>query len=76
MRKSLHKAVELRCESIALPLIATGVYGFSKDKALQTAVSVFSEFLPENDNQIILVVFDKKSFQLSGRIVGEIEKVN
>ena len=71
--KSLEKAVELECTSIAFPLIATGVYGFPKDQALQIAISVFSRFLMTQEMQIILVVFDKKAFQLSRQMVGEID---
>ena len=72
-KKSLEKAIELDCKNIAFPLISTGAYGFPKDKALQIAVTVFSQFLLKYDIQIILVVFGRRSFQLSQKIVGEID---
>lgn len=72
--KSLNLAVELSCKSIAFPLIATGVYGFPKDDALQIALSEINKFLLVHDMKVILVVFDRASFELSGRLVGDIEE--
>lgn len=71
---SLKLAKELGCESIAFPLIATGVYGFPKAEALQIAISVFSEFLVDSDMEITLVVFDEKSFVLSDKIFSGVEE--
>lgn len=70
---SLCKAAELNCESIAFPLIATGVYGFPKDKALQIAISTISEFLLQYEMMVYLVVFDQKSFQLSSQVLGDVQ---
>ena len=56
--KSLNLAAELECKSIAFPLIATGVYGFPKDEALQIALTEINKFLLSHDMKVILVVFD------------------
>lgn len=72
--KSLNLAVELECKSIAFPLIATGVYGFPKDEALQIALAEINKFLLSHDMKVILVVFDRKAFELSGKLVGDIEE--
>ncbi len=71
-QQSLDKAVELGCKSIAFPLMATGVYRFPKDKALQIAIHVISSFLLEHEMEVLLVVFDQESFELSGKIFDDI----
>lgn len=71
---SLSLAAELNAESIAFPLIATGVYGFPKDEALNIALAEIGKFLLTHDMKVILVVFDKKAFELSGQLVGQIDE--
>ena len=66
--RSLALALEHSCQSIAFPLIATSNYGFPKDKALQTAIAAFSEFLLEQEMQIYLVVFDRTAYKLSEKL--------
>ena len=70
---SLALAAELEAESIAFPLIATGVYGFPKDEALSIALAEISRFLLDHDMKVILVVFDRKAFELSGLLAGRVE---
>ena len=71
--KSLQKAVELKCKSVAFPLISTGIYGFPKDRALHIAINAISEFLLSNDMDVSLVVFDKESFQISAKLFQNIQ---
>lgn len=71
--RSLELALELGCESIAFPLIATGTYGFPKDEALRIAMSEISRFLLANEMEVLLVVYDKESFEVSGKLFSDIK---
>ncbi len=73
--KSLNKAAELECTSIAFPLIASGAYGYPKVDALQIAVNEISGFLmrEERDMTVMLVVFDDKAFRLSENLFFQVE---
>lgn len=73
-RKSLLIARQLGCSSIAFPLISTGVYGFPKDRALDIALREISEFLEDAEMDVILVVFDRKAFDLSAALTAEISQ--
>ena len=73
--KSLEKANELGCGSIAFPLIATGVYKFPKSDALRIAMDTISSFLMREDvdMNVKLVVFDDKAFRLSKNLFFQVE---
>lgn len=71
-RNSLKKALEYNCETVAFPLISSGIYGYPKAEALKVAVDIISGFLIENDMLVYIVVYDKSSFEVSKKLIDNI----
>ena len=71
---SLTLALKHQCQSIAFPLISSGIYGYPKDQALHIAFSAISQFLFANEANVYLVLFDKKAITLSEKLFSAIEQ--
>ncbi len=71
-RTSLALAKDSGCETVAFPLISSGVYGYPKDQALRIAIDTISEFLIDNDMTVYIVIFDKKAYQISEKLFSDI----
>ena len=73
-RTSLELAKENNCETVAFPLISSGIYGYPKDKALKVAIDTISDFLFSNDMTVYIVVFDKDAYRISKKLFRDINK--
>ena len=71
-RTSLALAKEHKCETVAFPLISSGIFGYPKDQALRVAVDTIGEFLMENDMTVYIVIFDRAAYQISGKLFADI----
>ncbi|MBM7580392.1 macro domain-containing protein [Jeotgalibacillus terrae] len=70
---SLKRAVENKCESIAFPLISSGIFGYPKAEALQVATAAIQDFLTVHDINVMLVIFDQSAFKISQELLGSVE---
>ena len=70
--ESLKLAVENNCQSVAFPLISSGVYRFPKDQVLKFAVQTITEFLFEHELTVYICVFDKESYTFSQKLFNDI----
>ena len=71
-RTSLALAKEHGCETVAFPLISSGIYGYPKDQALKVAIDTISDFLLENDMTVYIVIFDRKTYQIGEKLFSDI----
>ena len=71
-RTSLALAKEHGCETVAFPLISSGVFGYPKDQSLRVAVDAISEFLAENDMTVYIVIFDRAAYQIGNKLFADI----
>ena len=71
-RSSLELALEHRCETVAFPLISSGVFGYPKDQALKVAVDTIGDFLLQHDMTVYLVIFDKAAYTIGGKLFSDI----
>ena len=71
-RTSLALAKEYGCETVAFPLISSGIFGYPKDQALRVAVDAISGFLAENDMTVYIVIFDRAAYATGNKLFADI----
>lgn len=70
---ALNLAVEQGLESIAFPLISSGIYGYPKQDALDVAKYIIKNFLENNDLSVYLVLFDGTPVPANQRLLSDIK---
>lgn len=70
--KTLQLAVENEIETIAFPNISTGIYGFPKVPAAETAIKSVTAFLNSTNavKQVIFVCFDQENFNIYKQLLN------
>lgn len=73
-RSSLHLAAEHGLESIALPAISTGIFGFPLDRATDIALAVVHGWLTENalPSEVVFCVFGSEAAAAYARAYREL----
>ena len=70
---SLKLAKKKRLDSIAFPVISSGIYGYPKTEAIKIATRAIKDFLEENEMDVYLVVYDSKAFQISEKLFSDVQ---
>ena len=73
-RTSLELAAEHGCESVAFPLISSGIFGYPKAEALEVATEAVTDFLASHDDMTVyLTVYGRNSFAISRELYDDVQ---
>ena len=69
----LKLALKNKCKSVAIPLIASGTFGFPKDRVLRIAMDAIGEFLLDYEMRVYIVVYDKEATAISLQLFADVQ---
>ncbi|MDO4198419.1 MAG: macro domain-containing protein, partial [Erysipelotrichaceae bacterium] len=64
---------EKKLQSVALPLISTGTFGFPLKEAMKIASNVITDFIFDNDIYVYLLVYNRQAFDISKKFHQDIK---
>lgn len=69
-RSAMELAAEYGCETVAFPLISSGIFGYPKDQALRVASDTIAAFLAEQDREmtVYLMVHDRAGYRIASKL--------
>ena len=73
-KSSMELAKENGVESIAFPVISSGIYGYPKAAALRIATNAVMDFLQDNDMTVYLVVYGRQLFEISSKLFADVKE--
>ena len=74
-QNSLKLAAEKQLDSVAFPLISSGIYGYPPDKALNIALKSIHDFLGSYDGSmtVYMIVYNNDAFAAAQKLYADIE---
>ncbi len=73
-RNAMAQAVEMGLETIAFPLISSGLFGFSKERSLCAAMDEVRDFVLNHDLMVYLVVYSAEAFRIGAKLEEDIRQ--
>lgn len=76
IRSALNKAEELKLNTIALPAISTGAYGYPLERCAEIMANVLKEFSKTKAslNRITVCLYDEEAFNIFIKVFNEVLK--